>query len=98
MFPDRVGVVDDARIVVVHSVDVGPYLHFVRVDRRAHQRRAVIAAAASEVVDFASVVRTDETLRHVESILVGRYRSQRFPQTASIYFPVFVGHHEVGRV
>ena len=75
-----VGVVDKTRIVIMHAVDVGPNLHLSCVDGSAHQGCTVIAAAASEVVDLAAIIRADKSLRDVKFFLVGRQCGQSFVQ------------------
>ena len=75
-----VGVVDKTRVVIMHAVDVGPNLHLSCVDGSAHQGCTVIAAAASEVVDLAAIIRADKSLRDVKFFLVGRQCGQSFVQ------------------
>ena len=75
-----VGVVDKTRVVIMHAVDVGPNLHLSCIDGSAHQGCTVIAAAASEVVDLAAIIRADKSLRDVKFFLVGRQCGQSFVQ------------------
>lgn len=59
---DRRCLFNDARIVVVHTVDVCPYLDFFRTDSRTDQRGAVVAAATLQVVDLAVSIAADVAL------------------------------------
>ena len=53
---------NDTRIVVVHTVDVCPYLNFFCADSRTDQRGAVVAAATLQVVDLAVGISADVAL------------------------------------
>ena len=59
---DRRCFFNDTRIVVVHTVDVCPYLNFFRTDSRADQRGAVVAASTLQVVDLSVSVSADIAL------------------------------------
>ena len=87
-----------AGCVVVHAVDVGPYLYLGGVDGGSHQRGAVVAAAPAEVVDLAAGVGADESLRHVIGIRIDGHGGQRTTDAFRIDFLFAVGHHEIGRV
>src|SRR6185436_12552036 len=53
---------DDARVVIVHPVDVGPDLDFFGLDGGTDQGCRVIASASLEVVDLVAVVPADVNL------------------------------------
>lgn len=55
-FAYGLGVVDEAGVVIVHTVDVGPDLDLVGKEGSANERGGVVGASALEVVDLAERV------------------------------------------
>ncbi len=51
-----------ARVVVMHTVDVRPYLYFTGMDGRSDQGGTVIASSALQVVRLAICVPANEAL------------------------------------
>ena len=75
---DRSGTVDKTRVVVVHAVDISPYLNLLCVDDSSYDRGGVVAAAAFEVVDTSVVVAAYISLREKYlSILFEFYESSQ---------------------
>ena len=64
----RFGVLDKPRVVVVHSVDVRPYLDFGRLQRCADEAGRIVGPAALQVGDFALGVAADEALRDIDVV------------------------------
>ena len=86
-----------ARVVVVHSVYVGPYLYFLRLDCRANQRSGVVRASALQVVNVPLRVAADEPLRYI--YIVSRLLLEDFGKAFGylqlVGFLVLVYAHEV---
>ena len=59
---NRGSLVDNARVVVVHSVNICPYLDFGSIHGCTNQGSCVIAATTLQVIDLAISVAADETL------------------------------------
>ncbi len=59
---DRSGMVYHARVVIMHTVDIRPYLYFTGMDGRSDQGGTVIASPALQVIRLAICVPADETL------------------------------------
>ena len=59
------GLVYDAGVVVVHTVDVGPNLYLTSTNSSSDERSGVIAASALQVIDLAIDVAADEALGDV---------------------------------
>lgn len=96
--PDRTGVVYETGVVVVHAVDVGPYLYLGRLDGRSHQRRAVIAPPSAEIVDPALRVGTNETLSDEKRAVVTGDAGQCPADAFRVDLFSGILDHEVGRV
>src|SRR5690606_39432900 len=56
------GALNDPRIVIMHTIDIGPYLYFVCTDGSTDERRRIITPSSSEVIDFAESIPTDISL------------------------------------
>ena len=97
--PHGGGVVHDARIVVVHAVDVGPDLDLLRTHGRADQRRRVVGTAALQVVDLVVRVAADEALRQVERGLgvLGQQGVQLLADVVRVRLALDVDFHEIQR-
>ena len=54
-----------ARVIVVHTVNVGPDFNLLRADSSANERRRIVAAAALQVVCLAISVFADVALRDI---------------------------------
>ena len=59
-----------ARVVVVHTIDIGPNLNFIGTDGGTNERCCVVRPATLEVVDLTIGIATDESLGDVD-IVVG---------------------------
>ena len=97
--PHGLGILDHARVVVVHPVDVGPDLDFLCRQGRAHEGSRVVGAAALEVVHLVMGVPADETLGQEELRLgmgVDEFR-QVFADEIGIRLTLDVGPHEIQR-
>ena len=89
--------VNHTRVVVVHAVDVGPYLYFICVQGCTDQRGGIVAATAQQVVNFAIGISADETLGdiHLVSLVLLHLLAQFLSDIGSIRLTVFVGTHKV---
>lgn len=56
------GLLNHARVVVVHTVDIGPYLNLLGRQSRSDERSREVATAAQQVVYLAVSVAADESL------------------------------------
>ena len=61
----RRGFVHNTGIVVVHAINVRPYLDFGSIDSSSYQRSRVIATATLQVIYLAVSIAADETLRYI---------------------------------
>ena len=59
---NRSCLVNNARVVVVHTVDVCPYLDFRSIHGSTDQRSGVIAATTLQVIDLTVSIAADKTL------------------------------------
>ena len=89
--------VNDARVVVVHAVDVGPDLNFLSTESHADERSCEIAAATLQVVYLAISVEADETLCDVDlvALVLGHDGCELFFYILCVGLSVLVGAHEV---
>src|SRR5690606_17858402 len=69
------GALNDPRIVIMHTIDIGPYLYFVCTDGSTDERRRIITPSSSEVIDFAESIPTDISLCD-KKIMVVRLQQQ----------------------
>ena len=94
---DGRGTLDDAWVIVVHAIDVGPDLYFGGADGGPDERSGVVATTALEVVDLAIGIATyvafgDEELfvgiliEEVEEILLDK---------EGVRLGILIGAHEV---
>ena len=87
----------DARVVVVHAVDVRPYLDFLTLYRRSDEAGGIVRTAALQVVHLAVCVTADEALCDVN--LVSGVGRQQFVDllfdVIEIRFGIFVRTHKV---
>ena len=95
----RRGVFHDARVVVVHAVDIRPYLDFLGSYRRADEAGGIVGAAALQVVDFALAVARDEALREIDFVarLLFENVFKMLFDVVQVGFAVFIDHHVVER-
>ena len=87
----------DARVVVVHAVDVGPDLHLFGADGGAYQGGGVVAAAALQVVNLSVSVAADVAFGD-EELLVGvllKLVDEVLLNEEGIGLGVLVGPHKV---
>lgn len=62
-------VIHNAGVVVVHSVDVGPYLYLVGIHSCTYECCSVVAATTLQVVYAALVIQAYEALSYVDTAL-----------------------------
>lgn len=87
----------ETRVVVVHSVDVGPDLYLIGFQSCAYQRRGVVASASLEVVDSSVLVAADESLCDIKvgvGILI-QYPAQILTREVDVRLAFTVYFHEV---
>lgn len=91
------GVFDEARVVVVHAVDVGPYLYLLAAEHGADEAGGVVGTATLQVVDGTCVVAADEALRDIEVVAGVRAEGflQVFADVVEVGLAFDVGAHEV---
>ena len=97
--PHGLRILDDAGVVVVHAVDVGPNLDFLRLQGRAHEGGRIVGAAALEVVHLVVGVPANESLGKEElrlGIRLDEFR-QALPDEIAVRFALDVGPHEIQR-
>ena len=82
------------RVVVVHAVDIGPYLYLAGTERRSYQGGTVIAAAATEVIEPTVRPGTDETLRNIIHTLSSI--GHRLPQHSAVHAHLAAVHESRG--
>ena len=87
-------------IVVVHAVDVGPYLYFLGIDGGTDERGRVVAAAALQVVNLSVGIAADESLGDVHLVLALFLQNGRqlVLDVDGVWLGILVGAHEVERV
>ena len=87
----------DARVVVVHAVDVGPDLHLFGSDGGANEGGGVVAAAALQVVDLSVSVAADVAFGDEELLVrvLLKQVDEVFLDKEGIRLGVFVSPHEV---
>ena len=85
------------RVVVVHTVDIGPDLNLLSTDSGTHKRSRIVGTAALKVVDLTIGVTTDESLgnKHLCTLILLEDGIQLFPDVHRIGLRVFVGAHEI---
>ena len=87
----------DARVVVVHAVDIRPYLDFLTLYRCSDETGRIVRTAALQVVHLAVCVTADEALCDVN--LVSGVGCQQFVDllfdVIEIRFGIFVRTHKV---
>ena len=86
---------DHTRVVVVHAVNIGPNLDFLRTGCRTDERSSVVTAASLEVVHLRMGIAADITLRQVDIGLPGKERLQVGGYIILVRFPVDVRPHEL---
>ena len=64
----RLGMLHKARVVIVHTINVGPYLNLLCLNGSANQASCIVAAAAQQVVYLTLSVAADEALRDIDLI------------------------------
>ena len=89
--------VDHAWVVVVHAVDVGPYLYLLSIQGSTYKRSRIVAAAPLQVVDFSVGITADESLGKVDlcTLVLLDDGLKLFLDVDGIGFGVLVGAHEV---
>ena len=94
------GVVHDAGVVVVHAVDVGPYLDFLGLQGGAQEAGGVVGPSAQQVVNLAVGVAADEALCDIERVvgIVLEYRGYARLDVVEVRFGILVRAHDVERI
>ena len=97
---DGLRLVYHTRVVVVHTVDVGPDLDFLSVQCSTDERSGVVRTAALQVVYLAVGIAADESLRdiHLLSLVLLHDGSQLFLDVDGVGLGVLVSTHEVESV
>ena len=96
---DRFSVFDVAGIIVVHAVDVGPYLDFIALNSRADQRSGCVAAASFQIVDFSKSIAADIPLCNKKPAagVFGKLCFQVGFNIFRIWFTLFIEAHKIKR-
>ena len=86
-----------ARVVVVHAVDVCPYLDFLGVDGSAHERGGVVRTTTVQVVDLTVSIAADEALGdiYLSPLIVSEQSVQLLTDVGGVWLRVLVSAHEV---
>ena len=84
-----------ARVVVVHPVDIGPDLDFLRADGGSHQGGGVVAAAPLEVVHLVMGIAADVALGNIYIGLGGHQRLQMPADEFLVRLSLGVQFHEI---
>ena len=89
--------VDNARIVVVHTVNVCPNLNFVGTDGSTDERGGIVGTATQQVVDLSVGVSTDESLSYIYllSLVLLHDGCQFFLDVHEVGLGILVSTHEV---
>ena len=94
---DGRGPVNNARVIVVHAIDVGPDLHFRGADGGPDERSGVVAATTLEVVDLAIGIATDVAFGDEElfvGILIEEVEEVLLDKEG-VRLGILIGAHEV---
>ena len=75
---DGLRVLHDARVVIMHAVNVGPYLDFLCGEGSTYERSRKVATAAEQIVHFSVGVTADKALRdiHLIALVLLHYGSE----------------------
>lgn len=94
---DGLGVIYYARVVVVHTVDVGPNLYLVGGKHRADERSCVVRTSALQIVDLAIGVAADKALSDIDlmTLVFLHHLVELVFNISGIRLTVFVCAHEV---
>ena len=95
--PHRSGVLHDTRVVIVHPVDVGPYLNLLGIEDGANDGGGVVAAAALEVVHLGVGIEADVSLSEEERLrrVVGHRLQEAVLYAWKVRLAILVGADEV---
>ena len=91
------GMVYDTRVVVVHTIDIGPYLNLLSTDGSTHERGCVVGTTTLQVVDLTIGIATDEALGdiHLCAFVLLEDGIQLLLDIYGVWLGVFVGTHEI---
>ena len=91
------GLVNYTGIVVVHTVNVGPYLYLLHTEGCSYERCGIVAASALQVVNLSVGISADEALSDVNLVaFVFCHQGNEFLfDILWVGFGVLVGTHEV---
>ena len=91
------GLVHHTWVVVVHAVDICPYLYFLRAGCRSDKRSRIVASSALQVVHLAIGVAADKALRDIHLALrcFRKHGVQFFFDILCVRLPVLVCTHKV---
>ena len=91
--------VDNTRIVVVHPVNIRPYLYLLSIDSRPDQGSAVVAPSPLQIVDITVCIPTNKSLgdkdRRIGMLI--QQSNQLLSDINGVRFPVGSDTHEVQR-
>ena len=73
---DRRGSIHVAWVVVVHPIDIRPYLDLIRHECRPHKCRRIVAPSSLEVIDVSECIATDVALGDEEACTLGSMTDQ----------------------
>ena len=89
-------ILHETRVIIVHTIYIGPNLNLRRAQRTAYERSSIVATTTLQIIDITSCIQADKTLSDID-ILV-RMRCQLFLQLLLnillIWFAIFVGTHK----
>ena len=94
---NRSSLVNHARVVVVHTVDIGPYLYLFGIDSSTNQRCCIVATATLQIVNLAIGITANESLGDIYlcSFLVLENIREFLTDIRRIGFGILVGAHKV---
>ena len=94
---DRRGILHHTWVIVVYTINIGPYLHLIGINSRTYQCRCIIAATTLQVVIAAFVIHADETLGYIYPLLVFKIkqRHKMLTDITEVGFTVYCKTHEL---
>ena len=94
---DRGGLVNHTRVIVMHAVDVCPYLNLLSIQRGTDQRGGIVAATTLQVVHLTIGVTADEALGDIYllSLVLLHDGGELLTDIDGVWLRVLVGTHEI---
>ena len=89
--------IDDARVIIVHSVNIGPDDYFISHESSTDKRSGVIRTSTLEIVHLSVGITTDETLGNIDLItFIGtHYLREMLLDIMCVRLSILVSTHEV---